>query len=88
MRVESIIPEARNAAGQLVAGTAKFADGKEWRWLMLHGGGSYCFIIDSGVPSQWSLTNYGRRVAYPKRVEALKAKLAELGELVPEPQSN
>jgi len=87
MRVESIIPETRNARGHLLAGTAKFSDGKEWRWIRVHGDGSYCFVIDSGIPSQWGITNHGRTVVYPKRVEALKTKLAELGELAPEPQS-
>jgi hypothetical protein len=87
MKVQSIIPETRNSRGVLLAGTAKFSDGKEWRWIKVHGDGSYCFVIDSGIPSQWGQTNYGRTVAYPKRVAALKEKLAELGELVANPKS-
>lgn len=81
MKVDSIIPETRNASGLLLAGTAKFSDGKEWRWIRVHGDGSYVFVIDSGIPSQWGVTNYGRTVSYPKRVDALKQKLSDLGEL-------
>lgn len=81
MQVDSIIPETRNANGLLLAGTAKFSDGKEWHWIRVHGDGSYCFVIDSGIPSQWGITNYSRTVAYPKRVAALVDKLRELGEI-------
>ena len=81
MKVIEIIPETRNSSGELLAGTAVFSDGKEWRWIRVHGDKSYCFIIDSGVPSQWGITNYGRTVKYPKRVKALEDKLREMGEL-------
>ena len=78
--VVHIEPLTRNSAGMLLSGKCTFSDGKCWQWLRVHGDGSYCFVIDSGVPSQWELGNYGRTVVYPKRVKALKDKLIELGE--------
>lgn len=82
MRVTSIEPLTRNAEGQLLSGNCEFTDGKRWRFIRVGCDGTYCFLIDSGVPSQWGWGNYGRTVAYPKRVEALKEKLMELGELI------
>ena len=81
MRVIDLEPWARNAAGQLLSGICTFSDGKVWKWHRSHDDGSFYFTIDSGVPSQWSLGNYGRTVAYPKRVAALREKLQEIGEL-------
>ena len=84
MHVTSIEPLTRNAEGHLLSGVCDFSDGKSWRFIRVGCDGSYCFLIDSGVPSQWGFGNYGRTVAYPKRVNALRAKLAEIGELLPE----
>ncbi|MGP9509125.1 MULTISPECIES: hypothetical protein [Halomonas] len=38
--------------------------------------------FDSGRPSQWAVENFRRIVTYPKRVAALKKKLADMGELM------
>lgn len=71
----------RNAAGLAFAGVATFRDGKVWKWHRSAHDGAFYFTIDSGIPSQWSLGNYGRMVSYPKRVLALKKRLQQEDEL-------
>jgi hypothetical protein len=83
--VDEVEGHGRNASGLLLSGVATFSDGKVWSWHRSHHTGEFYFTIDSGIASQWSCGNYGRMVAYPKRVEALKKKLDEIGELTRKP---
>ena len=74
----------RNASGTVLGGMCTFSDGKCWRWHRSPNDGDFYFVIDTGVPCQWSTMNYGRTVTYPKRVSALLEKLIELGEISPD----
>lgn len=81
MKVIRLESYGRNTSGTMLGGVCEFDDGKEWRWHRSIDTGKFYFTIDSGVPSQWGFCNYGRIVAYPKRVAALVEKLTEMGEL-------
>jgi hypothetical protein len=72
----------RNNDGKVRSGECTFRDGKKWRWSRSLMDGSYYFTIDSGMPSQWSMANYGRMISPPKRVTALKKKLQQEGEKI------
>ena len=79
IEVTEVESYGRNTSGTPLGGIATFSDGKVWKWHYSQHTKDYYFTIDSGTPSQWSCGNYGRMVAYPKRVAALKTKLEELG---------
>lgn len=80
MRVTNLTIHTKNASNVAVSGGVTFSDGKEWRWFRATDGKTLHFCIDSGVPSQWSLGNYGRTIEPPKRVAALKSALAKAGQ--------
>ncbi|WP_282046544.1 hypothetical protein [Roseibium album] len=72
MEIERIIPDGkRMPKGIVTSGIAVFNDGKEWRFSA-EPGKKIFFTIDSGIPSQWSVTNFGRDIAPLRRVDALK----------------
>lgn len=81
MEITDLSGYVRNAQGVLMSGECEFSDGKCWKWHRSQGGDLY-FSLDSGRPSQWAVENFSRIVTYPKRVAALKKKLADMGELM------
>ncbi len=80
MDVTEIECYGRTASGVPLGGRCTFSDGKEWKWHWSQYTKDYYFAINSGVPSQLSVMNYERLVAYPKRIAALVKKLKEIGE--------
>ena len=72
MRVTSITPNGRNGqTGEFDSGDVLFSDGKDWKFWFSRYDGSVQFLVDSGVPSQWSASNYGRMISPPKRQAAV-----------------
>lgn len=80
MQVDKLTVHTKNSSGVAISGEVLFSDGKEWKWFRATEGKTLHFNIDSGVPSQWGLGNYGRTIEPPKRVAALKTALAEIGQ--------